>query len=55
MSKYLVKATEIVYYEKIVEADDERQAYDLFVEDVDYGDIADTAGFNLTAIIELED
>ena len=53
--KYLVTATETVYYEKIVEAENEDEAYNTFVETADEEDIVDSANFEVDNIDEVED
>ncbi len=53
--KYLVTATETVYYEKIVEAENEDEAYNTFVETADEEDIIDSANFEVDDITEVEE
>lgn len=53
--KYLVTATETVYYEKVVEAENEDEAYNTFVETADEEDIVDSANFEVDNIDEVED
>jgi hypothetical protein len=53
--KYLVTATETVYYEKIVEAENEDEAYNTFVETADEEDIVDSANFEVDDISEVEE
>jgi hypothetical protein len=53
--KYLVTATETVYYEKIVEAENEDEAYNTFVETADEQDIVDSANFEVDDITEVEE
>ena len=53
--KYLVTATETVYYEKIVEAENEDEAYNTFVETADEEDIVDSANFEVDDITEVEE
>jgi hypothetical protein len=53
--KYLVTATETIYYEKIVEAENEDEAYNTFVETADEEDIVDSANFEVDNIDEVID
>lgn len=53
--KYIVTATETVYYEKIVEAENEDEAYNTFVETAIDEDIVDSANFEVDDITEVED
>ena len=53
MAEFLIKASEVVYYEKIIEAKTEAEAVKQFSQDVDFGDTLDTANFKVDAVIEL--
>jgi len=53
--KYKVTASEEVWYEKVVEAENEDEAYQVFVETADETDIVDGRGFEVTDIVEEED
>ena len=53
--KYLVTATETVYYEKIVEAENEDRAYEVFVETTTEEDIVDSCNFEVDDIVEVKD
>ena len=53
--KYKVTASEEVWYEKIVEAENVDEAYQVFVETADETDIVDGRGFEVTDIVMEED
>ena len=53
--KYLVTATETIFYEKIVEAENEDEAYNTFVETANEEDVIDSANFEVDDIDEVED
>ena len=53
--KYLVEAVEEVYYQKVVEAENEDEAYEVFYETTDNSDIVDGRGFEVTDIKEVKD
>ena len=53
--KYKVEAVEEVYYMKIVEAENENEAYEIFYMTADNEDIVDGRGFEVTDIEEVED
>lgn len=53
--KYLVEAVEEVYYQKVVEAENEDEAYEVFYETADNSDIVDGRGFEVTDIKEATD
>ena len=52
MKKFRVTATETIYYEKIVEAENEDEAYNTFVETATDEDIVDSANFEVDDIDE---
>ena len=54
--KYIVEAVEEVYYQKVVEAENEDEAYEVFYMTADNEDIVDGRGFEVTDIkLEVED
>ena len=53
--KYLVEAVEEVYYQKVVEAESEEEAYEIFYETADNEDIVEGRGFEVTDIKLEED
>lgn len=53
--KYKVTATEEVWYEKIVEAENEDEAYEVFAQTLDNGDILEGRGFEVDDITEVKD
>ena len=53
--KYLVTATEEVWYEKIVEAENEDEAHDVFLQTLGDEDIVEGRGFEIDAIEEVKD
>lgn len=53
--KYLVTATEEIWYEKIVEAENEDEAYKIFAETLDNEDIVEGRGFEVDNIEEVEE
>lgn len=55
MKKFRVEAVEEVYYMKVVEAETEEQAYQIFCETADNEDIVDGRGFEVTDIEEVEE
>ena len=55
MKKFKVTATEEIWYEKIVEAENVDEAYQVFVETADETDIVDGRGFEVTDIVMEED
>lgn len=55
MKKFKVEAVEEVYYMKIIEAETEEKAYQIFCETADNEDIVDGRGFEVTDIEEVED
>ena len=55
MKKYKVLGTETVYYEKIVEAENEDEAYNTFVETVCEEDVVDSANFEVDEIVEVKE
>ena len=54
MPKFMVHASEEVYYMKEVEAEDYSHAIEVFGESVDYGDIADGNGFTIEQVEEIK-
>ena len=54
MKKFKVTATEEVWYEKIVEAENEDEAYKVFAETLDNEDIIEGRGFEVDNIEEVE-
>ena len=54
MTKFKVTATEEVWYEKIVEAENEDEAYKVFAETLDNEDIIEGRGFEVDEIVEVE-
>ena len=55
MKKFKVMATEEVWYEKIVEAENEDEAYKVFAETLDNEDIIEGRGFEVDNIEEVEE
>ena len=55
MKKFKVTATEEVWYEKIVEAENEEEAYKVFAETLDNEDIVEGRGFEVTDIMQLKE
>lgn len=55
MKKYKVTATEEIWYEKIVEAENEDEAYKVFAETLDNEDIMEGRGFEVDDIVEVEE
>jgi len=55
MKKFKVTATEEVWYEKIVEAENEEEAYKVFAETLDNEDIIEGRGFEVTDIMQLKE
>ena len=55
MKKLKVTATEEVWYEKIVEAENEDEAYKVFAETLDNEDIVEGRGFEVDNIVEVEE
>ena len=55
MKKYKVTGTETVYYEKIIEAENEDEAYNTFVETVCEEDVVDSCNFEVDEIVEVKD
>jgi len=49
---YKVTATETVYYEKIVEADNVDEAYEVFVTTCCDDDVIDSCNFEVDSIVE---
>ena len=55
MKKFKVTATEEIWYEKIVEAENEDEAYKVFAETLDNEDIVEGRGFEVDDIILLKE
>ena len=55
MKKFKVIATEEIWYEKIVEAENKDKAYEIFAETADNEDIVEGHGFEVTEIIMLKE
>jgi hypothetical protein len=55
MKKYKVTATEEIWYEKIVEAENEDEAYKVFAETLDNEDIVEGRGFEVDDIMQLKE
>ena len=53
--KYKVIATEEIWYEKIVEAENEDEAYDIFAQTLNNDDIVEGHGFEVSEIILLKE
>ena len=53
--KFKVTATEEIWYEKIVEAENEDEAYQVFAETLDNSDIVEGRGFEVDDITEVKD
>jgi hypothetical protein len=55
MKKFKVTATEEVWYEKIVEAENEEEAYKVFAKTLDNEDIIEGRGFEVDNIVGVEE
>ena len=55
MKKFRVEAVEEVFYMKVVEAENEDEAYEVFYETADSYDIIDGVGFEVTRIAEVKE
>jgi hypothetical protein len=55
MKKFKVTATEEIWYEKIVEAENEDEAYKVFAETLGNEDIIEGRGFEVDNIVEVEE
>ena len=55
MKKFKVTATEEIWYEKIVEAENEDEAYKVFAETLDNEDIVEGRGFEVDNIMQLKE
>ncbi|MEI6732074.1 MAG: hypothetical protein WCK90_05360 [archaeon] len=55
MKKFRVEAVEEVFYMKVVEAENEDEAYEIFYETADSYDIIDGVGFEVTRIAEVKE
>lgn len=55
MKKFKVTATEEVWYEKIVEAENEDEAYQVFAQTLNNSDILEGRGFEVDDITEVKD
>jgi len=55
MKKFRVEAVEEVFYQKVVEAENEDEAYEVFARELSDRDIVEGRGFEVTDIEEVED
>jgi hypothetical protein len=55
MKKFKVTGTETVWYEKIVEAENEDEAYNTYMETLNDEDIVDSCNFEVDDIVEVKD
>ena len=55
MKKFKVTGTETVWYEKIVEAKNEDEAYNTYIETLCDEDIVDSCNFEVHDIVEVKD
>ena len=55
MKKFRVEAIEEVFYQKVVEAENEDEAYEVFARGLSDRDIVEGRGFEVTDIEEVED
>lgn len=55
MKKFRVEAVEEVYYMKIVEAETEDEAYEVFYTSATNDDIVEGRGFEVTDIVEVKE
>jgi hypothetical protein len=55
MKKFKVTATEEIWYEKIVKAENEDEAYKVFAETLDNEDIVEGRGFEVDDIMLLKE
>ena len=55
MKKFRVEAIEEVFYQKVVEAENEDEAYEVFARELSDRDIVEGRGFEVTDIEEVED
>lgn len=55
MKKFKVTATEEIWYEKIVEAENEDEAYKVFAETLGNEDIVEGRGFEVDDIMQLKE
>lgn len=55
MKKFRVEAIEEVFYQKVVEAENEDEAYKVFARELSDRDIVEGRGFEVTDIEEVED
>ena len=55
MKKFKVTATEEIWYEKIVEAENEDEAYKVFAETLNNEDIVEGRGFEVDDIMQLKE
>jgi ribosomal protein L20A (L18A) len=53
--KYLVEAIEEIRYEMEVEAEDEKEAYEIFYQTADNEHVVDSINFDVTSITEVEE
>ena len=55
MKKFRVEAVEEVFYQKVVEAENEDEAYEVFARELSDRDIVEGRGFEVTDIEEVEE
>ena len=55
MKKFRVEAIEEVFYQKVVEAETEDEAYEVFARELSDRDIVEGRGFEVTDIEEVEE
>ena len=55
MKKFKVTATEEIWYEKVVEAENEDEAYKVFAETLNNEDIVEGRGFEVDDIMQLKE
>ena len=55
MKKFRVEAIEEVFYQKVVEAENEDEAYEVFARELSDRDIVEGRGFEVTDIEEVEE
>ena len=55
MKKFRVEAIEEVFYQKVIEAETEDEAYEVFARELSDRDIVEGRGFEVTDIEEVEE
>lgn len=55
MKKFRVEAIEEVFYQKVVEAENEDEAYKVFAREVNDRDVVEGRGFEVTDIMQLKE